>query len=102
MKLKQLKSALAKFPPDMDDMEMMLMVSREDRREFEFLCFVGYISFEDKSFIDKNCIALGGLSEIKRLVESGEISPPKDYDIWKNNTVIRPSSESESTDGINL
>lgn len=74
MTLGQLKKSLAKHPPDMDDMEVSLSVSRGGKRQHEPLCFVGY--FPEPG---REQIILGGLTEVQRMVEAGEIEPPEGY-----------------------
>lgn len=74
MTLGQLKKSLAKHPPDMDDMEINLAVSRGGKGQCEPLCFVGYLPIPGKE-----TIILGGLTEVQRMVEKGEIKPPEGY-----------------------
>ena len=75
MTLGNLKTALAKFPPDMNDMQMIVVYATEGKTKIELVGFVGYIPTKGLE-----CIAVGGLSEIKRRVEAGEMPPPDGYD----------------------
>ncbi len=74
MKLGALKKSLAKFPPDMDDMEVIVVVARKDKKEYEPLCFTGYPPLKGSE-----CIALGSLTAVQQMVENGEIPKPKGY-----------------------
>lgn len=74
MKLGDLKKALAKFPPDMHDMEVALVYAKDDKRRYDLLTFVGYIPLKGTE-----AIALGGLSELQRMVENGTMEKPDGY-----------------------
>lgn len=80
MKIGELKKSLAKFPPDMDDMEAYLSLSRSGEKQYEALCFTGYVPIEGSDFA-----VLGGLSMIQHMVEAGEMGAPAGY--------IAPSAE---------
>ena len=75
MTLGNLKTALAKFPPDMNDMQMLVVYAQDNKMKMELMGFVGYIP--NQGF---ECIAVGALSEIKRRVEAGLMPPPDGYD----------------------
>ena len=75
MKLGELKPSLSKLPPDMNDMEVLLVFAREGNMELECVAFTGYIPTQGCE-----CVAIGGTSEVKRRVESGEMSPPDGYE----------------------
>lgn len=74
MKLGELKKSLAKYPPDMDDMEILLTIARDNERQIEPLCFVGYLPLQNHE-----CVVLGGLTEVQRMVKAGEIPKPDGY-----------------------
>jgi hypothetical protein len=74
MNLGELKKSLAKLPPDMNDMEAVLVVARNGKRQMEPLTFVGYIPVQGAE-----CVALGGLTAIQQMVEAGEIAKPPGY-----------------------
>lgn len=75
MKLGELKSALRKLPPDMDDMEVCVVTGKDGKKKYELLCFTGYLPAPGNE-----AIALGGLSAVQVMVESGEIPKPAGYD----------------------
>ncbi len=75
MKLGELKKSLAKLPPDMDDMQVLLVYARDGKTQLECVAFTGYIPTPGLE-----CVAVGGMSEIKRRVEAGEMPPPVGYD----------------------
>jgi hypothetical protein len=75
MKLGDLKKSLQKFPPDMDDMEVMVAYTKDKVvRTYDPLCFTGYMPLPKYEFI-----VLGTLSEIQRMVKTGEIAKPDDF-----------------------
>ncbi len=74
MKLGELKKSLAKFPPDMDDMEAIVVLARNDKKQYEPLCFTGYLPLQGSE-----CIALGTLTAVQQMVKDGEIPKPKGY-----------------------
>lgn len=74
MNLGELKKSLAKFPPDMNDMEVMITFPKNGKRDFDLLCFVGYLPLKGSE-----SIALGTLGEVQRMVENGEMSAPNGY-----------------------
>lgn len=75
MRLKELKLSLAKYPPDMDDMEVVIVSGENGEKKYELLCFNGYLPIPGNE-----AIALGALSAVKAMVESGEIPKPDGYD----------------------
>lgn len=74
MRLGDLKKGLAKLPPDMNDMEVYVAVCRRGKKQVEPLCASGYLPLPGKE-----SIILVGLTEIQRLVESGELERPDGY-----------------------
>lgn len=74
MKLKDLKSSLKKFPPDMDDMEIVVMYAQNKERKFENLCFTAYIPLKGHE-----CIALGTTSGVEWMVKEGKMEKPTGY-----------------------
>ena len=75
MRLRELKKSLQKYPPDMDDMEMVVVTGLDGEKRYELLCFVGYLPIPNHE-----SVALGSLSAVKVMVESGEIPKPDGYD----------------------
>ena len=74
MNLGELKKSLAKHPPDMDDMEMMVLIARNGKKHYEPLSFVGYMPMPGNEFI-----VLGSLTAIQNMVENGELEKPPGY-----------------------
>lgn len=77
MKLSQLKKSSLYQSSDLDDMEVMICVSRKGKRQYEPLVFMGiqpYPTISEGAFI-----VLGGLSEVQRMVEAGEMEKPDGY-----------------------
>lgn len=74
MTLGELKKSLAKFPPDMNEMGVYVITARKGKKVIDNLCFTGYLPLKGHE-----SIVLGTLSEIQRMVEGGEIDPPKGY-----------------------
>lgn len=70
-----MKKSLQKYPPDMDDMEMVVVTGLDGEKRYELLCFVGYLPIPNHE-----SVALGSLSAVKVMVESGEIPKPDGYD----------------------
>lgn len=75
MKLGELKTALQKYPPDMDDMEVLLVTGDGGEKKYDLVCFTGYLPLPGHE-----SIAIGGLTAVKVMVESGEIEKPEGYD----------------------
>ena len=74
MKFKELKKSTLYQTSDFDDMEVFLCVSRGGKKQLEPLCFMGMAPG-----VDPVMIVLGGLTEIQRMVEAGEMSKPEGY-----------------------
>lgn len=72
MNLKDLKRSTIYQSSDLDDMTVMVAVSRNGKRQLEPLCFLGYSA-------NPGFIIIGGLTEVQRMVENGEIQEPVDY-----------------------
>jgi len=87
MKLGELKKSLHKLPPDMDDMEVVVLYALNDQRQFDLLCFTGYIPMKGREMI-----GLGTLSEVQRMVEHGEMEKPEGY--------IEPDVNDQSKDTL--
>lgn len=85
MKLGELKKSLAKFPPDMDDMEVIVRSALDGKDIYENLCFTAYCPFPKHE-----CIILGVTSTVQKLVEEGKIEKPNGYD-----NIIKPGPNSE-------
>ncbi len=77
MKLKELKASTLYQSSDLDDMEIMLCVTRNGKQQYEPLCFAGWVPMKDNP--EASFVVLGGLTEIHRMVESGEMKKPKGY-----------------------
>lgn len=75
MRLGDLKKALTKYPSDMDDMEMVVVTGADGEKKYELLCFVGYLPIPNHE-----AVAIGALSAVKVMVETGEIPKPDGYD----------------------
>ena len=74
MKLGDLKKSLAKLPPDMNDMEVLVISAPRGKKVYEPLCFTGYLPLPGHE-----CVALGTYTAVQEMVEEGKIEPPKDY-----------------------
>ena len=74
MTLGELKLSLAKLPPDMNDMQVLLVYARDGKTQLECVAFTGYIPSPGAE-----CVAIGAVSEIKRRVDKGEMPPPDGY-----------------------
>jgi hypothetical protein len=74
MKLKDLKKSTLYQSSDLDDMEVMLCVSRDGKQQYEPLCFMGWVPLEGHEFV-----VLGGLTEVQRLVETGKMKKPEGF-----------------------
>ena len=75
MKLGELKKSLSKYPPDMDDMEMVVVTGANGEKQYDLLCFVGYLPIPNHE-----AVAIGALSAVKVMVASGEIPKPDGFD----------------------
>ena len=67
--------SLKKLPPDMDDMQVLLVYACDGKTQLECVAFTGYIPVPGAE-----CVAVGGMSEIQRRVEAGEMPPPTGYE----------------------
>lgn len=74
MKVKDLKEALKRLPPDMDDTHVFLLTGYQGERQYDLLAGVGYLPIEGHM-----PIALVGASEIQRQVEAGLMEKPEGY-----------------------
>lgn len=74
MKVGDLKKALAKLPPDMHDMEVMVQFARNGKKYYEPLCASGYLPLPGNEMI-----ILVTLTGIQRMVMDGEIERPDGY-----------------------
>lgn len=74
MTLKELKKTSMYQSSDLDDMNVMIVVSRNGKRQMEPLCFLGFSVTPDPGFV-----VVGGLTEVQRMVEGGELAKPDDY-----------------------
>jgi len=74
MKLKELKKSTLYQSSDLDDMEVMICVSRNGKPQYEPLCFLAWVPEPGLEFI-----VLGGLTEIQRQVETGKMKAPDGF-----------------------
>ena len=77
MTLKELKNSSLYQSSDLDDMQVMIAVSRNGKTQYEPLCFMGWSPLEGVS--TGGFVVLGGLTEIQRMVESGQMKAPEGY-----------------------
>ncbi len=67
MTLGELKTSLSKFPPDMDDKEIVMICLKNDKVDYQLLGYTAYVTLEND---DIPCIVLGtmeaGLYQMKR------------------------------------
>lgn len=73
MNLGELKASFAKLPSDMDKMEVMVAYAINGKREYELVCFTGFVPLEN------GFVVVGALSETQRMVETGQITKPEGY-----------------------
>lgn len=59
----------------MDDMEMVVVTGADGEKQYDLLCFVGYLPIPGHE-----SVALGALSAIKVMVATGEIQKPSGFD----------------------
>ena len=59
----------------MDDMEVIIVTGANGEKQYDLLCFVGYLPLPGHE-----SIALGSLTAVKVMVVSGEIQKPIGYD----------------------
>ncbi len=74
MRVGDLKKALAKLPPDMNDMEIMVCVARHGKKQYEPLCASGYLPMPGNEMI-----ILVTLTGVQRMVMDGELEAPDGY-----------------------
>ncbi len=74
MTLKQLKESTLYQSSDLDDMEVMIVVSRNGNPQLEPLCFLA-LAID----IGPGAVVVGGLTELQRQVESGMMKKPEGY-----------------------
>ena len=74
MTLGKLKKSLAKHPPDMDDMEIIIQDVRDGKETMDLLVFVGYLPLPGKE-----CIILGTWKAMDKLIKDGKLEKPDDY-----------------------
>jgi hypothetical protein len=74
MDLRELKKSTIYQSSDLDDMTVMIAVSRNGKRQLEPLCFLGFSISPEPGIV-----VVGGLTELQRMVENGETSKPDDY-----------------------
>ena len=74
MTLKELKKSTMYQTSDFDDLHVMVCVSRNGKRQLEPLCFLGLAPVANPEMV-----VIGGLTEIQRMVEKGEIPKPEGY-----------------------
>ncbi len=70
----ELKRSTLYQTSDFDDLPVMICVSRKGKKQLEPLCFLGLMPGTNPELV-----VIGGLTEIQRMVEGGEIPKPKDY-----------------------
>jgi hypothetical protein len=56
-------------------MEVFLTYFVKDTADFECLCFMGYLPMKGHE-----CIILGSMSAIKKMIADGDIEKPKGYE----------------------
>lgn len=76
MNLGQIKTALNKFPADMDTSELIMVFNTPEGQQYELLCAVGILPINDSC-----AVGLCGHSHIKKQVEEGTIPKPENYDL---------------------
>lgn len=76
MTLKEFKQKILAQSSDFDDMEVILLTAHSKNREFDNYSFMGWVKTLDGA---TNAFAIGGLTEIQRMVEKGEMAAPQGY-----------------------
>lgn len=96
MTLKQLKESTLYQSSDLDDMEVLVSVSRDGKRQLEPLVFLGMLPMGERG-----CVIAGGLTEMQRMVEKGELAPPEGYikPTQELKDLIEGNDEGDSTKG---
>lgn len=79
MKIGELKTALTRFPPDMDDTEIFILTSTDNKTNYDLATALGYVNFNENVYP-----VIVGLSEIQRRVENGEMDKPEGYTAPEN------------------
>ena len=74
MTLRELKKSTIYQSSDLDDMTVMIAVSRNGKRQLEPLCLLGFSVAPEPGIV-----IIGGLTEVQRMVEGGELAKPDDY-----------------------
>ena len=74
MNLGELKKALAKFPPDMDDTIVLFQTGYGGKEQYDLPTFVGTITLEEKLIV-----VLGTLEAARMLVKDKRLKVPDDY-----------------------
>jgi hypothetical protein len=88
MKLGDLKKSLGRFPPDMNDTEVIVQYGGENGgTEMDLLTFVAYANLSET----QAAIFLGTWKALDRRVAEGLIEPPEDYR-------AHPDNEKKNTD----
>jgi hypothetical protein len=73
MKLGELKKSLSRFPPDMDDMEILIQyVNADGSEDVDLLLYVAYAQFKENVF----AICLGTWKKADILIEKGRANVP--------------------------
>jgi len=96
MKLKDLKKSTLYQSSDLDDMIVMLCVTRNGKQEYEPLCFMGWMPMKEDP--EKSFVVLGGLTEIQRMVENGEMKKPRGYISPKDASDLFKDPSDDKTD----
>lgn len=86
MKLKDLKKSTLYQSSDLDEMEVMIAVCRNGKTQYEPLCVMGWVPLQGSEFV-----VLGGLTEVQRMVENGQMKKPEGY--------VPPSETKELIEG---
>jgi len=75
MKLGELKKSLRRFPPDMDDMEILVQyVNADGSEDTDLLLYVAYAQFKEDVF----AICLGTWKAADIMIEKGKAMPMPD------------------------
>jgi hypothetical protein len=75
MTFRELKNSTLYQSSDLDDFEVYISIAREGKRQLEQLSFTGFTTIGDVSIL-----VIGGLTDAVRMIESGEMVKPDDYD----------------------
>jgi hypothetical protein len=74
MKVGDLKKALTRYPPDMDDLEVAVVYASRGKDHYDMLTFVGYLPIPDHE-----CLVLGTWTAVDKLVKDGKLEPPEGF-----------------------